>query len=107
MQKKKWPIPLLTAVIIIALWLTGLIPKQIAKIAGTGYVTKHFPEMELTCTGVEYASVFGDYLIGFEAKNGKTYSVVIGPELLPITLGQGLTVIEGEYEEHYQSETFP
>lgn len=103
-MKKKWLLPAVTLVILGALWLTGIVPKQIAKIAGTGYVTKQFPEMELTCTGVEFADVFGDYLIAFEDKNGKVYSVVIGPKLLPITLGQGLMVIEGEYEENYQQE---
>ena len=103
-MKKKWLLPAVTLVILSALWLTGIVPKQIAKIAGTGYVTKHFPEMELACTGVEYAEVFGDYLITFEDKNSKVYSVVIGPELFPITLGQGLMAIEGEYEENDQQE---
>lgn len=89
-------------VLILALWLTGIIPMQIAKIAGTSYVSNHFPEMELECIGVEYADVFGDYLIAFQDKKGNRYSCVIGPELLPITLGQGLPVIEAEYETNYK-----
>jgi len=101
-MKKKWLIPVIAFVLIAALWLTGVIPIQIAKIAGTGYVRKQFPEMELRCTGVEYAAVFGDYLIAFEDKNGETYSCVIGPELFPVAIGQGYDAIAGAYEESYR-----
>lgn len=99
---KKRRITIIIVIAVVTLWLTGIIPMQIAKISGTSYVNKHFPEMALGCVGIEYADVFGDYLIAFEDKNGMRYSCVIGPELLPITLGQGLAVIEGEYEENYK-----
>lgn len=99
---KKRFIPIIAIALIATLWLSGLIPVQIAKIAGTNSVRRHFPEMELECIGVEYAEVFGDYLIAFEDKNGKIYSCVIGPELLPISIGQGYDVLLGEYEENYQ-----
>ena len=101
-MKKKRLIPLIAFVVIAALWLTGVIPMQIAKISGTSYVRKQFPEMELECVGVEYAAVFGDYLIAFKDKNGNTYSCVIGPVLLPVTIGQGYDVILGAYEENYK-----
>ena len=102
MKKKKWLFLLVAIIIIAGLWLTGIIPMQIAKIAGTSYVRNHFPEMELECISVEYADVFGDYLIAFKDKNGKIYSCVIGPELLPISIGQGYDAILGEYEENYK-----
>ena len=102
MKHKKWWISLAVLGVLAAVWFGGVIPKGIAKAAGTRYVRAHFPEMQLECTGVEYAAVFGDYLIAFQDKDGNTYSCVIGPELLPISLGQGLTVIEGEYEENYR-----
>lgn len=102
MKKIKWIIPVLLIALVAVLWFSGVIPKQIAKTAGTNYVNEHFPKMELKCTGVEYANVFGDYLISFEDKDGSTYSCVIGPQLFPISLGQGLFAIEQYYAEYYQ-----
>lgn len=100
MKKNQWLIPVLIFTVIILLWTIGIIPKGIARLAGTIYVKQYFPEMELKCTGVEYADVFGDYLIEFEAKNGNRYSCVISPKILPISLGQGLSEIESDYEEY-------
>ena len=101
MKKNQWLIAVLIFTVIILLWTIGIIPKGIiARLAGTIYVKQYFPEMELKCTGVEYADVFGDYLIAFEAKNGNRYSCVISPKILPISLGQGLSEIESDYEEY-------
>jgi len=102
MKKKKWLIPIVIIGVIIVLWFTGIIPKQIAKISGTTYVNEHFPEMQLECVGVEYADVFGDYLIEFKEKDGNTYSCVIGPSLFPCSLGQGLFEIQEYYAENYK-----
>ena len=102
MKRKKRLILIVVIIMVAGLWLTGMIPMQIAKVAGTSYVRNCFPEMELECIGVEYADVFGDYLISFKDKNRKTYSCVIGPEILPISIGQGYEVILGEYEESYK-----
>ncbi|MBE6932152.1 MAG: hypothetical protein E7464_02045 [Ruminococcaceae bacterium] len=100
MNNKKWLVLVVPIVMLAALWFTGIIPKQIARIAGTSYVEKHFPEMQLECVGVEYAEAFGDYLISFKDKNGNAYSCVIGPELFPVSLGQGLFAIECDYAEY-------
>ena len=102
MKKKKWLIPIVIIGVIIVLWFTGIIPMQIAKISGTTYVNEHFPEMQLECVGVEYADVFGDYLIEFKDKDGNTYSCVIGPSLFPCSLGQGLFEIQEYYAENYK-----
>ncbi|MBQ7089662.1 MAG: hypothetical protein IJN82_00930 [Clostridia bacterium] len=101
MKKMKWIIPVVVVLLVVVLWLTGLIPKQIARIAGTSYVKEHFPEMELEYKGVEWADVYGDYLISFEDKDGNKYSCVIGPTLFPTSLGQGLFAIEDYYAENY------
>lgn len=106
MNCKKWLLPAVLTVILAALWLTGIIPKQIARLAGTSYVEKHFPEMQLECVGVEYAKAFGDYLISFEDKHGTAYSCVIGPELFPVSLGQGLFAIESDYAKYRGDKTF-
>ena len=102
MKKKKLLIPIVIIGVIIVLWFTGIIPKQIAKISGTTYVNEHFPEMRLECVGVEYADVFGDYLIEFKDKDGNTYSCAIGPSLFPCSLGQGLFEIQEYYAENYK-----
>ncbi len=102
MKKKKWVIPIVIIGVVIVLWLTGIIPKQIAKISGTNYVNEHFPEMQMECVDVEYADVFGDYLIAFKDKGGNTYSCVIGPYLFPTSLGQGLFEIQEYYAENYR-----
>lgn len=100
MKKNQWLIPVLVFTVIILLWTIGIIPMGIARLSGAIYVKQYFPEMELKYTGVEYADVFGDYLIAFEAKNGNRYSCVISPKILPISLGQGLFEIESDYAEY-------
>ena len=102
MKNRKWVAPIVALGNIAVLWLGGIIPKQIAKISGTNYVNKHFPEMQLECTGVEWASVYGDYLITFQDTDENIYSCVIGPSFFPTSLGQGLFAIESEYAENYQ-----
>ena len=100
MKKKQWKIPALVFAVVMLLWTIGIIPKGIARLSGASYVKQHFPEMKLKCTGVEYADVFGDYLIAFEGKNGNRYSCIISPKILPFSLGQGLYEIESDYEEY-------
>ena len=102
MKMKKLVIPFVIIGVIIILWVTGIIPKQIAKVSGTNYVNKHFPKMQLVCTGVEWSDVYGDYLITFKDANENTYSCVIGPKYFPITLKQGLLTIESIYAENYK-----
>lgn len=103
MIKKKWLIPVLIIGVIMVLWFIGIIPKQVAKISGTSYVKNHFPEMQLECVGVEYADVYGNYLITFKGTNENTYSCVIGPKYFPVSMGQGLFAIESDYAEIYKN----
>ena len=48
MKKKKLIIIIIIIVImmIFALWLSGIIPKQIARISATNYLEKNFPKIE-------------------------------------------------------------
>ena len=103
-RKKKINRVILWAILgaVIILWCGGVIPKQIARLAGTHYVRTHFPEMQFTCTGVEWAQVYGDYLISFTARDGSTYSCVIAPALFPVSLRQGRFAIESDYAENYK-----
>ncbi|MBQ1991985.1 MAG: hypothetical protein II233_04350 [Clostridia bacterium] len=101
MKKKLWQIPVLV-VAIGAIWLFGgVIPEQIARFAGTSYVQKNFPEMELECTNVEWSDAYGDFIIQFEDKDGNNYGCTIGPSFFPHTLQQGLFGIESYYEKNY------
>ena len=101
MRKKKLLIFVGIIGIVSLLWFGGLIPKQIAWIAGTRYVDTHFPEMKLECVRVEYSDAFGDYLIFFKSESGVEYSCVIRPEIFPVSLGQGLFALESDYAELY------
>ena len=102
MKKNKRLIPVLILVLIIVLWISGFIPKQIARISGTRYVKNHFPEMQMECVGVEYVDAYGDYTIKFRDVNGNTYGCGIGPKFFPVQMGQGLFAIESDYKEKYQ-----
>ena len=98
-KKAKRIIPLIILGVIAILWCSGAIPKQIARIAGTYYVRTHFPEMQLSCTGVKWAEAYGDYLISFKALDGSEYGCVIGPAYFPVSIGQGRFAIESDYAE--------
>ena len=101
-MKKKWIIAATIIVLIATLWMSGVIPRQIANISGTAYVRKHFPKMRLECIGVEWANVYGSYLIAFSDGDEKIYSCLIGPQIFPVSLGQGLFSMESDYAEHYK-----
>lgn len=102
MKTKKLLIPIIIIGTISALWFTGIIPMQLAKISGQTYVNKYFPEMKLELTHVEYADALGDYLVTFKGANENTYSCVIGPKYLPLYMGQGLFAVENDYKEYYK-----
>ena len=77
-------------------------PKANCKNLRNRLVNHRFPEMQLECVNVEYADVYGDYLITFNGPNENTYSCVIGPKYFPVSMGQGLLAIESDYAENYE-----
>ena len=89
------------AILIIALWIEGIIPKQIAKIYGSNYMKSNFPEMELEYVNVEWNKYYGYYIITFKDKNNQKYGCAIGPKYFPVNLGQGMYVIEETYRQNY------
>ena len=89
---------LLTA---LTLWISGIIPKQIAKISATHYLKKNFPKIQLEYVDIEWASSFGGYSIKFKDENGKTYGFIMNSKYFPIRLGQGMFAFEEEYREKY------
>lgn len=103
MRKKKIFIAIIIAILIIvaSLWISGIIPKQIAKIHGNSYMRNHFPEMQLKYVNIEWSKYHNDYIITFKDKDNNTHSCTIGPKYFPINLGQGLFEIEETYSENY------
>lgn len=106
-MNKKSLLIIITIVVlsIIVLWCSGIIPKQIGKIYGTNYMKNNFPEMQLEYEGIEWNKYYGDYIITFKDKNNQNYGCVIGPKYFPISIGQGIFVVEETYRENYGSNT--
>ena len=51
----------LSLIIILALWVSGAIPKQIARVFATNYLKKNFPKIQLEYVDIEWSSSFGGY----------------------------------------------
>ena len=49
--------------IILALWMSGIIPKQIAKISAITYLKTHFPKKQYEYIDGEWSSSMGGYII--------------------------------------------
>lgn len=88
--------------VILVLWISGIIPKQIARISATNYLEKNFPKIKLEYVNIEWSSSFGGYSIKFKDKNNKTYSFIMNNQYFPISLGQGLFAFEEEYKQKYE-----
>ena len=104
MNKKSIIIITFAVVLLISvLWLGGFIPKQIAKVYGTKYMSDNFPKMQLEYVNIEWNKYYGDYIITFKDKENQNYGCVIGPKYLPISIGQGINAIMETYQEKYQN----
>ncbi len=91
-------------VVILGLWISGIIPKQIARISATNYLKKNFPKMKLEYVDIEWSSSFGGYSIRFKDENNEIYGFIMNNKYFPITLGQGLFGFEENYREKYSEE---
>lgn len=83
-------------IIILVLWISGIIPKQIAKMAATNYFKKNFSQKQLEYVDIEWSSSFGGYLIKFKDKENEIHSFIMNNKYFPITIGQGLFEFEEE-----------
>lgn len=102
MKNRNIIIIVLILVIIAGLWISGIIPKQIARISASNYLEKNFPKMQLEYVDIEWSSSFGGYSIKFKDTNNKTYSFIMNNKYFPISLGQGLFAFEEEYKQKYE-----
>ena len=96
---------ILLLAVVLGLWISGIIPKQIARICATNYFKKNFPKMQLEYVNVEWSSSFGGYSITFRDENGQTYGFIMNNKYFPISLGQGLFGFEEIYNEKYNNES--
>ena len=92
----------IVVLLIIVIWFSGIIPKQIGKTYAIQYMKNVFPEMQLEFVNIEWNKYFGDYTITFKDKEDKSYGCVIGPKYFPINIGQGLNAIQETYLEKYK-----
>ncbi|MEG2235161.1 MAG: DUF3221 domain-containing protein [Clostridia bacterium] len=87
--------------IIFALWISGIIPKQIARIFATNYLKKNFPQKQYEYIDIEWSSSFGGYSIKFKDENDKIVGFIMNNKYFPISPGQGIFALEEEYREEY------
>lgn len=107
MKNKKIIIIVAIIVILVAilgLWISGVIPKQIAKISATNYLKKNFPKMQLEYVDVEWSSSFGGYSIRFKDENNEIYGFIMNNKYFPISLGQGINGFQETYREKYNEQ---
>ena len=88
--------------VILGLWISGIIPKEIARISATNYLSKNFPKLPLEYESIEWSSSFGGYLIKFKDRNNKSYSFIMNNRFFPDSLGQGLYGFQESYRIEYE-----
>lgn len=103
MNKKKITIITIIAIlaIILGLWISGIIPKQIARICATNYLRKNFPKKQYEYVGIEWTSSFGGYSIGFKDEKGNKVGFIMPNKYFPISVGQGIFALEENYRTEY------
>ena len=89
-------------VIILGLWISGIIPKQIASICATNYLKKNFPEKQYEYVDIEWASSFGGYSIKFKDEKGKEVGFIMPYKYFSISVGQGSFALEDSYRIEYK-----
>ena len=105
MKKKVIKVGIVVFVIVIlCLWISGIIPKQIARIYATNYLKRNFPKAELEYVDMEWASAFGDYVIYFKGKDDYSHGFIIGPKYFPVQFGQGFDGFKENYKEKYENQ---
>lgn len=97
-MKNKIIITITVLIALIALlWVSGVVPKQVARISATNYFQENFSEIQLEFASIEWSSAYGDYVIQFKDKENNIYGFTIGPWYFPTKLGQGLFGFEECY----------
>lgn len=104
MNKKKIIIISLFIVlaVILVLWISGIIPKQIARISATYYLKKNLPKKQFEFVDIVWFSSFDGYSIKFKDENGKEFDFIMNNKYFPINPGQGTFALEESYRIEYE-----
>ncbi len=87
--------------VVLGLWISGIIPKQIAKISATNYLKNNFPKRQVEYVDIEWDSDYDVYLIKFKDKNNKMYAFTMKNKYFPSNL---VELISSKFEESYKTE---
>ena len=93
---------LIILIVILGLWISGIIPKQIARIFATNYLKNNFPEKQYEYVDIEWSPNFGGYSIKFKDENDKIVGFLMNSKYFPITPGQGIFALEDSYRIEYK-----
>ena len=91
----------LLLIIIVGLWIGGIIPKFIARVAAEKYLKTNLPKKQFEYVGIEWASVFDGYIIRFKDEKEKEIGFIMNDKYLPVFVGQGIFVIEEDYRKEF------
>lgn len=72
--------------VVSGLWISGIIPQQIGKMAAINYVQENYGDRGLVFMRMDYSSAHGDYFAVFKDTNGEVYNFLMHSKLLPITV---------------------
>lgn len=89
-------------VVILGLWISGIIPKQIARVSATNYLKNNFSEKQYEYVDIEWSSSFGGYSIRFKDENDKIVGFLMNNKYFPINPGQGTFGLEDSYRVEYE-----
>ena len=105
MNKKRTIIAILiiTIATIFGLWISGIIPRQIARISAINYLRKSFPKKQYEYIEGEWSSSFGGYVISVKDEKGTMAGFIINNKYLPISPGQGTVALEESYRIEYEN----
>lgn len=99
MNKKRIIIVIIIIILatILGLWISEIIPKQIARICAANYLKKNFPEKQYEYVDIEWSSSFGGYSIKFKDENDEIIGFLMNNKYFPISPGQGTFALEDRY----------
>lgn len=73
-------------VLIITLWISGIIPRQIGKIVAIKYVRENYPDKDIDYLNIDYSPFHKSYFVSFKSSDGRVYNFELHSRYLPITI---------------------
>ena len=93
---------ILFLIVIFGLWISGIIPKQIARICATNYLKNNLPKKQFEYVDIEWSSSFGGYSIKFKDENEEIIGFIMNNKYFPVGVGQGIFAIEEKYRIEFE-----